>query len=195
MKLYGTHVSPYARRIRVYLASVAIKEADVEFVTMDIFSSQGRAQLIKQNPALKVPYLLDQGQSIYDSGVIYRYLNHQLSLPGLSWDQENLLTLIDAANDSFVSLLMAQRSDLDINQDVLFFNIQNERVKTLLAQLDERVKQGQFTPWAYPGIALFCLLDWINFRGLYALNQFQHLTQFVKDSQNQPLIQETDPRN
>jgi glutathione S-transferase len=195
MKLYGTVVSPYVRRIRLFLGANDLTQASYQFSTMDIFSAQGRSQLIAQNPSLKVPYLIDNEQSIYDSGVIFRYLSQKFDQAPLSWDQENLLTLIDAANDSFVSLLLCGRSGLDSSQDLLFLDLQNERVKTLLTELDLCVSQGKFEQWQYPAMALYCLLDWLNFRELYSVQTFEHLTQFIQESQNQPQVQLTDPRS
>jgi len=197
MKLYGSTTSPFVRRIRLYLA--LNKANDHEFVNLDIFSEQGRAQLVKDNPTLKVPYLIDNGQHILDSRVIYRYLVQKFSQPTLSWDEENLLTLIDAANDSFVTLFLLKRSGLDNQQDLLFFNLQNERVATLVTLLNNAVKKGDFKEWNYPSICLYCLLDWANLRELYPFENYSALVEFVKGikakAELAAVLAETDPRN
>jgi len=197
MKLYGSTTSPFVRRIRLYLA--LNKANDHEFVNLDIFSEQGRAQLVKDNPTLKVPYLIDNEQHILDSRVIYRYLAQKFAQPTLSWDEENLLTLIDAANDSFVTLFLLKRSGLDNQQDLLFFNLQNERVATVVKLLNDTVEKGDFKEWNYPSICLFCLLDWANLRELYPFEKYDGLVEFVKNINAKPelaaVLAETDPRN
>jgi glutathione S-transferase len=189
MQLIGSTTSPFVRRLRLFLA-----EKSYDFVSLDIFSEKDRAFLMANNPALKVPALIDEEQCIYDSRVIYRYLAEKLSTPKLSWAQENLLTLIDAANDSFVTLLLTDRSGLDNKQDILFFNLQNERVEKLLSVLSDEVEKGVFVQWHYPAICLFCLLDWIAFRNLFDLNKFPHLIDFWQGAQKNIMVSESDPR-
>eukprot|EP00487_Bulimina_marginata_P005236 TRINITY_DN2288_c0_g1_i2.p1 TRINITY_DN2288_c0_g1~~TRINITY_DN2288_c0_g1_i2.p1 ORF type:complete len:104 (+),score=24.00 TRINITY_DN2288_c0_g1_i2:331-642(+) len=98
MKLLGSTTSPFVRRLRLY--SLQLNVADFEFVPLDIFAnSEGRKLLTEKDPAQKVPALIDDEQCIYDSRVIFRYLSDKYQQPSLTWRQENLLTLIDAAND------------------------------------------------------------------------------------------------
>ena len=101
MKLIGSTTSPYVRRIRLLL-----DDSDYEFVNLDIYC-QGRDELRRNNPALKIPMLIDDNQEVYDSRVIARYLSEKQGMVPLTWDQENQLTLIDAANDSAVILLLS----------------------------------------------------------------------------------------
>jgi len=201
MQLYGSTTSPYVRRIRLYLALLAkqssISDESYQFVNLDIFSDQGREKLTKDNPTLKVPYLIDGEQSVFDSRVIYRYLAEKFSQPKLSWQDENLLTLMDAANDSFVSLFLTKRSGLDNKQDCLFFNLQNERVSIIVSQLNDALLKGDFNTWDYPSICLFSLLDWANLRELYPFSEFPALLEWVNEYKLKTNldIAETDPRN
>ncbi|NQY64346.1 MAG: glutathione S-transferase family protein [Alteromonadaceae bacterium] len=189
MQLFGSTTSPFVRRLRLYL-----NDRQYEFINLDIFSAEGRAILTKNNPALKVPALVDGDQCIYDSRVIYRYLAEKFNDPKLTWSQENLLTLIDAANDSLVSILICMRSDLDVNQDKLFFNLQHERVSNILTVLDKEVADGVFNQWNYPAICLFCLLDWVEFRQLHQWKTYTHLVGFYQRVQNMEGVESTDPR-
>ncbi|MBU1308245.1 MAG: glutathione S-transferase family protein, partial [Gammaproteobacteria bacterium] len=100
MKLYGSQTSPYVRRIRLLLAATAH-----DFINLNIFAGADRETLAALNPTLRIPMLDDEGQVIFDSGVIYRYLAPRLGLAPLSWYQENQLTVINAVNDSLVMLL------------------------------------------------------------------------------------------
>ena len=189
MQLFGSTTSPFVRRLRLFLL-----EHDYEFINLDIFSEQGRDILRKNNPTLKVPALLDNEQCIYDSGVIFRYLTEKYKLNKLTWPQENLLTLIDAVNDSLVSILICQRSDLDVNQDKLFFNLQHERTANVLQVLDKAVEDGAFVQWHYLSISLFCLIDWVEFRQLHPWQKYPHLVEFYQNAKTMPGVSTTDPR-
>jgi len=189
MQLLGSTTSPFVRRLRLYLVDI-----EHEFINLDIFSEQGREILTANNPAQKVPALIDGELCVYDSRVIYRYFAEKFSETKLTWEQENLLTLIDAANDSFVTLLLSMRSGIDVEQDVLFYNLQRERVEKVLSVLAQECEQGAFDTWSYPSICLFCLLDWIEFRELYDWKRFPPLYNFYCKSQQRKGIKETDPR-
>jgi len=189
MKLYGSQTSPYVRRIRLLLANQSY-----QFVNMHIFAEEDRQALLALNPTLKIPMLEQEGEVIFDSGVIYRFLAAQFQLPALSWYQENQLTVINAVNDSLVALFLCQRSGLDTNEDRLFFNVQKERIVASLFVLEQQAANQEFTDWNYIAMALFSLLDWVLFRELLELDEYPALLAFVKHNQQQNAIAETDPR-
>ena len=188
MQLFGSITSPYVRRIRLFLA-----DRDYQFINIDIFSEQGRQAFELHNPANKVPFLIDGEQTIIDSRVIYRYLTQKYQQPEPSWAQENLLSLIDAANDSFVSLLLLTRSGIDTAQDSLFFNLQHQRIDKVLTKLELAVNRGDFEQWDYPTICLYCLLDWVNFRQLFDMTIYPALAHFHKQYQSLGIVKETTP--
>lgn len=189
MKLYGSQSSPYVRRLRLLLANQSY-----QFVNMHIFAEQDRQTLLALNPTLKIPMLEHDDKVIFDSGVIYRFLAAQLQLPALSWYQENQLTLINAVNDSLVSLLLCQRSGFDTNEDRLFFNAQKERIAASLFVLEQQAANQEFTAWNYIAMSLYSLLDWVLFRELLELDEYPALLAFVKHNQQQMAIAESDPR-
>ena len=189
MQLYGSTTSPYVRRLKIWL-----HDNDYEFIELDIMSKEGHQLLKQKNPTLKVPVLFDADQAIYDSNVIYRYLNQKFSREKLSWDDENNLTLINAANDSFVELLLLDRSGISPDSDVMFIKRQIARNKGLMPLLNEKVANGEFDQWHYPSISLYCLVDWIMFRELFDVSELTALTEFVKKHQNKAGVKESDPR-
>ncbi len=188
MKLIGSTTSPYVRRIRLLL-----DEEPHDFVNLNIYG-EGRDELRRNNPALKIPMLVDGDQEIYDSRVIARYLSAIQCRDPLTWNQENQLTLIDAANDSAVTLLLSERSGLDTHADVMFFNLQRERIMTTLRTLAAMVDDGQFEQWNYPAICLYCLVDWLDFRDLVDFSGIESLLSFRDHHRNDELIGKTDPR-
>jgi len=188
MRLLGSTTSPFVRRTRLLLA-----ETDHEFIDLDIYGKD-REELRRNNPALKIPVLQDDGQEIFDSRVIFRYLTPKLGHPALTWDQENLLTLIDAANDSYVILLLSKRSGIDTDQDLLFYNLQRERVERTMQALALRVEQNGFPEWHYPSICLYCLVDWVDFRQLSDFSGIEALLDFRDRNRDRPGVPDTDPR-
>lgn len=189
MQVFGTVVSPYTRRIRLLLNNV-----DYDFIVLDIFSAQGREVLNNNNPANKVPLLKDGEQTIFDSRIIFNYLSDKLSLKPLTWQQQNQLTVIDAANDSLVVLMYGLRSGLPVDEDFMYFNLQHERITSVFTSLNDDIHKGLFEQWQYPSICLFCLIDWVLFRDVIDLSPYQHILKFHRKMLTMPGIAETDPR-
>ncbi len=189
MKLYGSQTSPYVRRLRLLLA-----DNTVEFIQLNILEQTDRETLCAMNPTLRIPMLLDDGQIIFDSGVIYRYLAAKMAIPVLSWYQENQLTVINAVNDSLVMLYQCSRSGLDTNEDKLFYNLQRERIATSLFVLEQQAANAEFAHWTYPAMALYSLVDWVAFRELLELDDCPALLAFVAQNSQQPMVKTSDPR-
>lgn len=193
LKLYGSTTSPYVRRLRIWLANT-----HHEFVNLKVFEQKDREQLIVKNPTMKIPMLEDieenKAQTIFDSRVIYRYLNEKFQYPTLSWQQENQLTLIDSANDSLVQMFILAQSDIKADEDVLFFKLQKERINAVLLHLNEMAANGQFSSWNYPAVCLFCMIDWIEFRNLHNLKGLTDLLLFHENNAQRIEATATDPR-
>lgn len=189
MQLFGSITSPYVRRLRIFMQDIPH-----EFTLIDIFNSRDRANIAEQNPTLKIPMLDDDGQVILDSGKIHQYLVEKFSLPQLDWSKQNLLSSIDAVNDSLVQMSILARSEIDTSADRLYFRIQRERIDLVLAHLEDQAGQGAFEEWHYVSISLFCLLDWILFRNLHDLNAYPNLTKLHQQWHQLAICHETDPR-
>ena len=189
MKLIGSTTSPYVRRLRMWMTNV-----EHDFEQVDIFNSADRASLVLTNPTLKVPMLEDQERTIFDSGSIYRYLSNKLNIEELSWQQTNLLTLIDSANDSLVQIFLLSRSDIDTSADKLYFRLQRERFDVIFGELNKAVEQGDFDTWNYASVSLFCLLDWVVFRERYDFSSLSALVSFHHQASQRDDAMATDPR-
>ncbi|MBD1580743.1 glutathione S-transferase family protein [Pseudoalteromonas sp. S16_S37] len=191
MQLYGSNTSPYARRIRMF---ATCHNLPVSYQHLDIFSETDRATLIANNPARKIPFLIDGQDTICDSGAIYRYLVDKFHLTKMTYWQENQLVNINACNDSLVELLLCTRSGLNTNSDALFFNLQRERIEAVLSDLNEQCVKSDFLDCDYLQISLYCLLDWIEFRKLTDLSSFTALLHFHEVHSNLPGSTDSDPR-
>ncbi|GAB0111708.1 glutathione S-transferase family protein [Pseudoalteromonas distincta] len=190
MKLIGTVASPYARRIRMWALE---NKLDLEFVTLDIFSEQGRPTLASKNPARKVPILIDGDLTLGDSNSILRYLLQKTGKPQLTWPQEQLLTVINACNDSLVEIALCKRSGFNTQSDKLFFNLQNERIAETLSYLNTHLADDEFKSCEYLNISLYCLLDWICFRELTDFSQHSELVAFYEQYSKRQAAINTSP--
>ncbi|MES1929171.1 glutathione S-transferase [Salinisphaera dokdonensis CL-ES53] len=188
MKLLGSGTSPYVRRTRLLLG-----DTDYEFASLDIYGAD-RDELRQHNPALKIPMLIDGEHSIYDSRVIARYLSEKMGMESLSWAQENQLTLIDAANDSMVTVALSKRSGLDTGNEIDFYALQHERIARSIDALSEMAADGVFDAWHYPSMCLFCLVDWAEMRSLFDFSSHHPLLDLRERFADRPMIAETDPR-
>lgn len=189
MKLIGSTTSPYVRRLIMWM-----KDFQYDFEKVDIFNSADRAKLVEKNPTLKIPMLEDGDTIVLDSGVIFRYLSQKASLPSLSREQENLLTLIDSANDSLVQIFLLSRSDIDTSADKLYFRLQRERFDVIFGELNKAVEQGKFDEWNYASLSLFCLLDWVEFRARYDFSTLPALVAFHAEHATREEAKASDPR-
>ncbi len=189
MELIGSNTSPFVRRTRLLLAGLPYT-----YTQLDIYA-EGRSALANQTPILKIPVLIDNGQQIYDSRVIARYLEqtHRIGEP-LSWEEENRLTIIDGVLDSLVMLLLSQRSGLDTSSEVMIYRLQRERIKRSLATLEHEVLEGNFRLWRYPAICLYTLIDWADFRELINLRDYPTLKGFRDAHGEREEVVATDPR-
>ena len=74
MKLYFSHASPYARKVRMTALEVGLLDKTTLEVTDAWSATRG---LPDDNPLCKVPTLvLDDGSALFDSPVICEYLDH-----------------------------------------------------------------------------------------------------------------------
>lgn len=173
LTLYGSTTSPFVRRGRLLLA-----DTDFTFNKINLFNPEDKAKLKEINPTLKIPMLQDDDTYIYDSKVMFRYVSEKLGLPKITWEEENLLTIIDSANDSLVQLFLLSKSDFDIQSDRMYFDMQKARLEEVFPYLDEQAKNGAFDEWSYPAICMYCLMDWLMFRSFYDLTSYENLMAF-----------------
>lgn len=189
MILYGSQTSPFVRRLRLLLP-----EATYEFKKVDIFNTHQRAELLKISPLLKIPILIIDEQTLWDSRVIFNELCRRQFHRPLNLNEENLITAMSDLSDSLVQTLLAQRSNISFPPDSPLDVSHRERIVNTLGFLNEQVQAGQFATWNFPSMCLFTLIDWIDFRQLAPLAPFPLLVQFRDQNRHQPRVESTDPR-
>lgn len=190
--LMGSTTSPFVRRLRIMMNGL-----DFDFKTMMIFDPSDRKELKKATPILKIPILKINDEKspkhIYDSRVIFNYLNKKHWKKDLSIDEENLLTVIDGVNDSLVTLYMMTLSQMTIEEDKRFIMAQRERIAEGFSYLADFWADNR--PWDYQAISLYCLIDWAIFRNLIDIKKWPSLETFWLKHQGDDLVKATDPRS
>jgi glutathione S-transferase len=170
MKLIGSLVSPYVRKVRVVMAE---KRIDYRFELEDVWQADTRIQLA--NPLGKVPCLImEDGGAMFDSRVIAEYLDsvtpvHKL-IPSGGRERAEVKCwealadgLVDAA--SLARLEVTQRPEAQ--RSAAWIERQMGKVTAALAAMAAGLGDK---PWACEGrysladIAIGCALGWIEFR-------------------------------
>lgn len=190
MELLGSGGSPYVRRIRLVLG-----DYDHVFTAMNIYGPD-REALRRENPVLKIPTLIDDGLTLFDSRIIYRYLAERLGLAPLDWAEENAVTVADGANDAAVVLRLSAVSGLSTTSDtVMYHRIQRERMRECIDWLEQQAAQGRFEAWRFPAICVYCMVDWLSARGLFDFAGHPALWALLARYADRPMVTATDPRD
>jgi glutathione S-transferase len=161
MKLIYSPGSPFARKVRIVLAE---KGVEAELVAVETYDS---AVLNAANPIGQVPALvLDDGSSLFDSGVICAWLD---TLPGgprlipdgeAQWPVRRLEAAADAVMENIVKLRIETMRAEEKRSP--------ERLATLARKtrsaLDALDAQGPDAAFDLGEIALAVALDYIDFR-------------------------------
>ena len=168
MKLIYSGTSPFVRKVSVLLLETGLN-GRVEKETVAITPMNPGDVVPAANPLGKVPCLIkDDGDSLFDSRVITRYLDSLHGGAKLYPEDEtlwNILTL-EAVADGMVdaAILMAYEHRLrtDAQKSPEWVEAQWLKVSRSLAYLDEQI--SALEPFTMASIAVGAALGYIDFR-------------------------------
>jgi glutathione S-transferase len=174
MKLYCSHNSPYARKVRVVLAELGIAYEPILTDVNHLPPDYARA-----NPNLRIPCLLDGERTLFESNVIVDYLLGRGSAPAgpppplartmtrPSHDLEERLVLatIDTLLDSGLNLFVLSRDGIRPEQSGTLRR-ELRRMQAELDWLETRVTPQGFVPGVFSiqDLNLTIALLWLDFR-------------------------------
>lgn len=168
MKLVGSKTSPYVRKIRVVLAE---KGLPFEFLEESAWNAD--TTVPRYNPLNKVPVLvLDDGECLYDSGVIAEYLDALPGprlIPGAGVERALVRrdeALGDGIADAGVAIFLERKRE-SARQDPAWIARQRDKLQAGLASLARSVAAGTSMGRAQltlGDIACGCALFWLEFR-------------------------------
>lgn len=183
--LIGSTTSPYVRKIRLCLHD----KITYEFKTVNYMEKQDADYLKSINPINKIPILIDRGQVIYDSRVIYNYLAKKYLWTTLTIQQENILSAIDAALDTSINLFSLKRGGLDLSAPNSYVIRQQERIALIMTFLTPWVIQNK--DWNFLAMSLYSYLEWASFREQLDLSRYPEMVNFMASFVDRPGIEET----
>jgi glutathione S-transferase len=172
LTLIGSIPSPFVRRIRILL-----KDHDYDFKVIDLTKNEDQVELLKYSPIRRIPILKDGEDLIYDSRQIQKYLSKKFNLKELSLKNENDLTFLDSVSDSLVSVRLLKSSGFEDNQNTFIRN-QYKRIKDTIRYFEKEVTSYEVNESDYVQICLFSLVDWIYYRDLIPMDEFENLKSF-----------------
>ena len=188
--LIGSKTSPYVRRMRLYLRDIAYT-----FQTVNIMDQVEDERFSRINPIKRIPVLMIDDRPLFESRVIFNYLQKAHGRPSLSLAEENLVSTIDAWQDQLIQNFLLQRSGQIIDWKNSYYQRNADRQKVMTSYLASAIVKGEFSRWDYPAMSLYSLLDWGFFRDIFADTKLvPALLNFYESAAVQPAVPGTDPR-
>jgi glutathione S-transferase len=190
--LIGSTTSPYVRKIRMLLHSLA----PYELKSINYLEKNDSGYLKSINPINQIPVFFDGDIKIYDSRVIYNYLAKKHNLIPLSIEEENILSAIDAAMDTSINLFSLRRGGLDLNAGNSYVERQKERIPLILDYLTPWAKSRDSknpAHWNFLTMSFYAYLYWGEFREIVDLSGHPDLKNFIERFKEAPGVIETTP--
>ena len=151
IKLYDFLSCPYGQKVRIVLAE---KSLSYELVPVDLTRSEHRTPDFQRlNPFGRVPVLVDEDTTIYDSTIINEYLEDEYPEPpllpaiGASGLRARARIFEDFADTSFtppVGQLIAEMSKAESERDTNKINLLHQRIERVLTYLNNELRGQQF---------------------------------------------------
>lgn len=189
MKLIGSNPSPYVRRIRMLLMDV-----QYEFVSIDMFTKEGRELLNSYGPIARIPILENGSDVIWDSIEIVKYLSSKnvINLKPEHIDSQKLIA-INEMTDSGIVLFQMKKFNLDPDWKNLFSQNHLQRIMNILSYLEDNFNFLK-NNWKLEAKWLFCTLDWFEFRSVVNWkDKFKLLANFHEEHQDKIEVIKTRP--
>jgi glutathione S-transferase len=164
MKLIISTTSPYARKARVLLRERGLQSIVSEVIT-NVYES---ALVTEYNPLGRVPVLVDQERTIYDSIVICQYLNNYdtekrtADAEPITWDAQIGTALADGVIDSALQVVMEHRRPLEHQSD-LVLQRQSAHIFRGLAACEHKFELFE-ARFDIPAVGLASALSYLDFR-------------------------------
>jgi glutathione S-transferase len=149
LKLYDYPDCPFCQKVRVVLAE---KDLEYEKVFVDLRRQEQKAtEFLRMNPYGKVPVLVDDEETIYDSTIINEYLEDEYPLPRLmpedSQGRAKVRLLEDYCDNSFIpptTTLLAQMRKPEAERDAQRVEQAREELRRCLYFLRDQLDGKEF---------------------------------------------------
>lgn len=175
---------------------------DFEFKVINYLEvPQDAAYLKSISPINKLPVLIDGENTIFESRVIANYLGDKFLWTPPTIEEENMLSMIDAASDVAVNLFLLRRGGMDVSLNSesgnWYVERQKERVPLIFDHVEPWAKtrdEKNSDHWNYVTMSLLSYVDWAMYREMADFAAHPGLPDFVRRFSSKPGVSETSPR-
>ena len=153
MKLYDFLPCPFGQKVRIVLAE---KSLTYELIQIDLAQAdQRRPEFLRLNPFARVPVLVDEDTTVYDSTIIVEYLEDEYPEPpvlptiGSSAQRARARLFEDFADTSFtpqVGQLMAEMARAEADRDQGRLQRLHRSIERALDYLNHELTGSNFSP-------------------------------------------------
>jgi glutathione S-transferase len=138
-KLYNTQRCPYARRTRIVL-----HEKGIDFETYEVDLANKSEEFLAASPTGKVPVVVVDGDSLYESNVVNQYLDEVTDEPRLMPEdprrRAHARIWMAFADTDFFPAVFVTSVGRERGYSEGQISEASERLKTVLRKLEERLK-------------------------------------------------------
>ncbi len=184
VKLYNTQRCPYARRTRI-----ALHEKSLEFDTYEVDLENKSEEFLEASPTGKVPVVVVDGDSIYESNVVNQYLDEVAEGPRLMPEDPKRrayarIWMAFADTNFFPALFVASVGrSRGFSEERISEAFEN--LKTALDKLEERLKgrdylADEFSLAEIAHAGNFVRLRELEERGEVSLDEYPNVAAWVE---------------
>lgn len=181
--LYGSYTSPFVRRLRMLMHNISFT-----FKEINIYEAEGGMEINKVNPNNQIPVLIDGEKKIWDSRVIFNYLNLHHKLENIDWEDENNLSAIDGALSAGVALFLLRRSGLNIDDQYLVVTRYKNRMNSVLDYFKPYLQGNGLKEWNFLTMTIYSFLDWATFREIISIADRPECKKFLEVHASRPEV-------
>lgn len=188
--LVGSAPSPFTRRLRLLMESIPH-----EFKAINIYEAAGAAELKRLSPTNQIPVLLEDGKPIFDSRVIFNYINDKHRCETMTLEKENALTVAESMMNGGVNKFLLIKSGVDAAKPMMFLDRNLERIETTHQWLLNWLKTPMSKEWNFVSMTVYSAYDWMRFRDIHPVAHAAEVTEFLALHAHRASVRATDARN
>lgn len=197
LTIIGSQTSPFARIIRALCLELDLEHTLQALPPTPKMTQEDKDYLRESNPLLRVPVLIDNGQTVFDSRIMAYHLmqkshkNPSFTFP-LDLAHENLVTIIYGVIDAGVIRFILGNEGQDLNTG--YMKKSYDRMGFALDWLDRQPLAPQ--DFGFYQLSLICGLEWLEKRKLFDWHSYKNLAEIVEVHKNRDsLVQTRIPEN
>jgi glutathione S-transferase len=195
LRLYGTPLSHFTRKVRILVAEIGVP---VEFVRVTSILGTS-TNTYGDNPLMRVPALVLDGESIIDSDHIARFLVAKFDPKdrfGVRSERVHDLNRLAVANGIMgheVTIILAKRGGFSETDQVSYFRKLQASIDSGLGWLDRNVDVDD-PAFTYADIATICMWQHVvHYQSAEGLERWTRLAARVARFADRPSVASTTP--